>query len=194
MPPVYKVDSYNETGTINLIYAGVIEQQRGAAFLAIDAMKYLGNKYRLHICGFGSDTDLDALHKTIKECNHSNGENVVVYHGMLMGEKYYKLLQNCQIALSTHKYSTDTMSSADNTFPSKVLVYLSNGLRVVAQRLKCLQSSKVGDLIYYYNEPTAEAVAEAIHDIDLAESYDSRSIINELDISFQEDIKCLLET
>ena len=54
----------------------------------------------------------------------------------MAGEEYLRELQKCSIALSTHMYDDTNMKSADYTFPSKLLVYMGNGLHIVAQDLK----------------------------------------------------------
>lgn len=185
----YLLPEYHKTPrekTIRLVYAGVIEQERNAAFLAVQAMRYLPENYELNILGFGNDRDIHAL----KECIKETGRNIK-YWGRMEGSAYYSFLQNCDIGLSTHMYDPGNMASADNTFPSKVLVYLSNGLCVVAQRLACLEQSSVSNAICYYDEPKPQKVAEAISSVDL--SVDSREKIRELGIDFQSDIQKWLD-
>lgn len=194
LPPLYQPKVELKTDIIDLVYAGVIEQQRGAAFLAADAMLYLDKRYRLHICGFGNETDLHALCNKIREHNADLRREAIVFHGMLEGEEYYRLLQDCQIALSTHRYNAENLSSADHTFPSKILVYLANGLRVAAQKLDCLQRSKVGNIIYYYDEPEPKNVAQAIERIKLDSPYRGREIMQSLDETFQKEMRCLLSS
>ena len=45
----------------------------------------------------------------------------------------------------------------------------------------------------YYSEDSPKAIAEAIESIDLTESFDSRSKIQELDNEFVKNIKKVLE-
>ena len=168
--------------TVRLVYAGVIEQQRNAAFLAVQAMRYLPGNYELNILGFGDDRDICALKECIKKVDRN-----IKYRGRMEGQEYYSFLQSCDIGLSTHVYDDGNMASADNTFPSKILVYLSNGLHVVAQRLACLEQSLISDTICYYDEPDPQKVAEAISNADL--STDTRQKISELATSFQRDIQ-----
>ena len=185
----YSLPEYIKTPrgkTIRLVYAGVIEQERNAAFLAVQAMQYLPQNYELNILGFGNEQDITALQRTIKEVNRN-----IKFLGRMEGQTYYSFLQECDIGLSTHMYDESNMSSADNTFPSKVLVYLSNGLRVVAQRLACLEQSYVSEAICYYSEPNPQKVAEAITNVDL--SIDSRERICELGIAFKSDIQKWLD-
>ena len=174
---------------IRLVYAGVIEQERNAAFLAVKSMQYLPEDYELVVLGFGREKDIDDLNNLISNINYEKCRECVKYLGRMQGEEYYAFLQNCDIALSTHMYDESNMASADYTFPSKIIVYLSNGLRVVAQKLRVLEKSAVSDCVSFYDEPTPEKVADAIMSVDIESQYDSRKIISELDKAFVEDIK-----
>lgn len=172
---------------IRLVYAGVIEQERNAAFLAVDAMRYLPEKYHLDILGFGSERDIVALQKRIEECDNKNIE----FHGRKDGEQYISFLQSCDIGLSTHVYDENNIKSADNTFPSKVLIYLSNGLTVVAQRLNVLEKSRVNEAIVYYDEPTPQNVATTIQNCQ--QKKNSRFIVEQLNETFLIEVRHWLE-
>ena len=191
MPKLHEMKKHDER--IRLIYAGVIEQERKGAFLAVEAMNYLCDEYELYICGFGSEENIELLQKQIEQINNKLKRNAVVYLGYKSGEEYERILQDCDIALSTHVYDDNNMSSADHTFPSKLLVYLGNGLRIVAQRLQVLERSQISDLIYFYEHPTAHEVAKTIMKINFNESYDGRNRIKELDDDFKRNLKSLLE-
>lgn len=180
--PQYKKDKYDH---IRLVYAGVIEQERNAAFLAARAMQFLPANYELNILGFGNQKDIQDLNDLISDLR-DKGVNIS-YLGRMSGAEYYSFLQSCDIGLSTHMYDESNMSSADNTFPSKVLVYMSNGLAVVAQRLECLTKSQVNDAICYYDSSEPRLVAEAIKNVNLECA--PRMMIQELDCKFKENIK-----
>lgn len=173
-----------KTDRIKLVYAGVIEQERNAAFLAARAMEFLPSNYELNILGFGTDKNIADLEKLISDINSRKTEKCVFYLGKKSGDAYYEFLQSCDIALSTHAYDEKTMSSADYTFPSKVLAYLGNNLRVVAQRLSVLEKSSVCEFISFYDKPEPEQIAKCIQQIDLNKEYDSREHIKELDQKF----------
>lgn len=174
-----------------LVYAGVIEQVRKGAFLAADAMKYLPDQYELVILGFGKEEDISELETVIEQINLDKGWNCIRYLGYLSGEPYLRELQQCRIALSTHMYDESNMKSADYTFPSKLLVYLGNGLHVVAQDLKCLRTSMIDQYITYYDKATPEAVAAAIRSIDFSIDYDSRKCIRDLNAEFRKSMVAL---
>lgn len=176
-----------------LVYAGVIEQVRKGAFLAVETMNYLPENYELVILGFGNEKDICDLKKAIKNINDEKGWCCIKYLGYMAGEEYLRELQKCSIALSTHMYDDTNMKSADYTFPSKLLVYLGNGLHIVAQDLKCLRESEINEYITYYDRPVPQAVAKAITAIDTQKEYDSRKKIKELDREFCRGIQNLFE-
>lgn len=182
-----------ENNKIKLVYAGVIEQQRKAAFIASDTMKHLSDNYELHIMGFGTKENVEALKQKVAETNEYCNRECVFYDGHFSGEDYFRKLQSNDIALSTHIYEASDTDSARYMFSSKILSYLNNNLPVVAQRLECLEKSEVGYLLNFYDEPKADLVATAVKSIDLEKEYDSRAIVNELDKRFVSDLASILE-
>lgn len=191
VPPKY--DGIIKNDKIKLVYAGVIECNRKAAFIATESMEFLGNNYELHILGFGNEKDISKLNVEIKRINKKLGYEAVKYNGHMTGEKYFSFLQNCDIGLSTHIYTKESLQNAKYMFSSKVLSYLSNNLRVVAQRLECLENSKVGFLLNFYDEPDPLQIANVIMKIKIEESYNSRKLIQNLNEEFVKDLKQLLE-
>lgn len=189
-PPIFEKENYEKC---RLVYAGVIEQERKAAFLAVEAMKYLSDKYELHILGFGNDNDISALSDVIENINSSKKCECVQFHGRMQGEEYFKFLQSCDIALSTHAYDETSMLSADYTFPSKIIVYLSNNLKVVAQRLKVLEKSEVAQFLSFYDRPEPELIADAIESTNVSDDFNSIGLIVQLDKHFKEELSKMLE-
>ena len=190
LPPQYDIPPHDG---VRLVYAGVIEQERKAAFLAVEAMEFLPPQYELQVLGFGSAEDLAALEARIEAVNAKLGRQAVTYHGRLSGPRYWQFLQSCDLALSTHAYTEDSLSSANHTFPSKVLTYLANGLGVVAQRLDVLASSSVSDFFTFYENPDPAEVARAILAAPLAGGEGPRKKIEDLDRSFVQQMEELLD-
>ena len=191
VPPRYeKIEKNNK---IKLVYAGVIENTRKAAFIATQSMEFIGNNYELHILGFGNEEDISILNLEIKRINEKLGYEAVKYNGHMTGEKYFSFLQSCDIGLSTHVYTEESIKNAKYMFSSKVLSYLGNNLRVVAQKLECLEISSVGFLLNFYDEPEPLKIANAIMAINIKEPYNSRKFIQSLDQEFTKGIKQLLK-
>ena len=58
-----KLSSPINDGRIHLLYAGIIDEHKKGAFNALEASKYLSEKYVLHIIGFGQIEKLEFLIK-----------------------------------------------------------------------------------------------------------------------------------
>lgn len=181
-----KICTKNNDGKIHLVYAGIIDSHKKGAFNALEASKYLTERYHLHIIGFG---EIETLKDHIKKHNKAN-KCKITYDGVLSGADYISFLQSCHIGLSTQTMEGEYLQTS---FPSKVLSYLSLGLRVVSCYVDCVRKSKIGEIItYYYNDQPNE-IAEAIMSIDINSDYDSITLIKKLDKQFIKDIKELLE-
>ena len=189
LPCRYEIPRHDTT---RLVYAGVIEQERKAAFLAIEAMAFLPEAYELRVLGFGSEEDISAMEALIGKINTQLGRQAVSYHGRLSGEAYWQFLQSCDLALSTHAYTEESLSSANHTFPSKVLTYLANGLCVVAQKLDVLASSSVSDFFTFYENPNPEEIARAIMAAPVQSGEAPRKAIEDLNTSFIQQMEELL--
>ena len=134
----------------------------------------------MHILGFGSDDEIKMMKDKIEEVN-AKSEATVTYDGLLSGAEYTKFLQSCDIGLSTQ--NPDAAFNA-TSFPSKILSYMANGLRVVTIRIPAISDSGVGSSVYYYDTQTPQNIAEAIKSINLNDDYNGREIIVELDKQF----------
>lgn len=173
-------------GLIHLLYAGIIDSHKKGAFNALESTKYLSDKYHLHIIGFG---ETEKLCSVINMYNKDN-KCKVSYDGVLSGVEYIKYCQSCHIGLSTQSMDGSYLKSS---FPSKILSYLSMGLRVVSGYIDCVSQSKIGNFISYYNEDNPEEIAKAIMSIDISQNFDSRNIIQNCNKEFINDIQKLLE-
>ena len=189
----YKVEhnrevSFND-GKIHIVYAGTFDPRKGGALAAVSAAELLSSKHHIHIIGFGGDEDIKNIKERIDEVSKISKANIT-YDGLLSGEEYVKFIQSCDIGLSTQNPDA---AFNDTSFPSKILSYMANGLRVVTVRIPAIESSAVGRDVYYYDEQTPQAIAEAIMKIDLNDGYDGRKRIKELDNKFQVDVKGIWE-
>ena len=173
---------------IHIVYAGTFEPKKGGALAAAAAAQYLPENYHIHIIGFGSDKQIKNIKQNVKKINNIS-KATVTYDGLLKGEDYIRFLQKCHIGLSTQdpkaKYN-------DTSFPSKILSYMANGLKVVTVRIAAIETSLIGDKVYYYEEQNPKAIAKAILDINLEEKHDSRTTIKDLDKLFKRELEVLL--
>lgn len=182
------IDKYND-GKIHVVYSGIIDKQKKGAFTALSICKYLNEKYMLQIIGFGSQENVDILVDEIDKNNKVN-ECKAVFDGKLTGNEYIEYLQRCDIGLSTQDPHGEYNVTS---FPSKILAYLSNGLRVVSVNIPAIKTSNVGNILYYYNGDSPEDIANTIKKININEDYNSRKLIEQLDKNFTEKLRHVLE-
>ena len=177
-----------DDGKIHVVYAGTFDPQKGGSVAAITAVAWLPEYYHVHILGFGSEKDTKELCALIEEINEVSAAKVT-YDGLLSGEDYIRFLQRCQIGLSTQNPDA---AFNDTSFPSKILSYMANGLRVVTVRIPAIEGSAVGDDVIYYEEQTPDKIAQAILSVDFGDGYDGRKKIEELNKIFIAELHELL--
>lgn len=178
-----------DDGKIHCVYAGTLDPTKGGAPAAADAAAFLPERYHLHILGFGTDRERQALLQKIRTVQE-RCRCTLTFDGLMQGEEYIRFLQRCQIGLSTQ---IPDAKYAATSFPSKILVYMANGLRVVSVRIPVVEQSDVADLIAFYDTQTPEKIAEAIGGVDLDAPYDSRKRLRTLHEQAGQAMKKLLE-
>ena len=172
---------------IHCIYSGTFDPRKGA-ILAVNTAMYLPSNYHIHIIGFGNEHDTEMIKETILSIS-SKCCAKVTFDGYKTGEEYILFIQSCKIGLCTQDFEAEYNLSS---FPSKILSYLSNGLRVVSVRIPAIVNSAVGDLLYYYDGQSAKNIANTILSIDVDDSYDSRKTIENLNNLFVLNLKLLI--
>lgn len=180
---IFKEKSNDKSNIIHCVYSGTFDPRKGC-LEAVKSAVFLPSNYHIHIIGFGNQRDIEVLQKTISSVNNKC-DAVVTYDGLKSGEEYIRFIQSCEIGLCTQDPNADYNQSS---FPSKILSYLSNGLRVVSIRIPAIVNSKIGNLIFFYNTQSPETIANTITSIDLKKYYDSRSYIEKLNAEFIDDI------
>lgn len=173
---------------IHVVYSGTLDPRKGS-LTTIEAARFLPKGYHMHILGFGDEEQIRTVRERVRDVSLKT-EATVTYGGVLLGEEYTGFLQSCHIGLSTQ----DPCASFNATsFPSKILSYMSNGLRVVSIRIPAIETSEVGQYMYYYDEQTPEEIAKAIMAVDLKDAYDPRAVLDGMDRRFRDAVRDLLE-
>lgn len=173
---------------IHVIYAGTFDPNKGGAAAAAAVAAYLPNNYHVHICGFGNRKDEETIKEIIEETT-KYCKAKVTFDGLLKGEDFIQMLQKCTIGLSTQ----DPNAAFNGTsFPSKVLTYLSNGLKVVSIRIPAIEKSYVGSMLIFYDDQTPENIAAAIISATNKVGESSEQLLLTLDERFERDIVYLL--
>lgn len=173
---------------IHCVYAGTLDPRKGGA-AAVEAALFLNGDYHIHILGFGNEKEKAEMLNIIDDISKKT-EAKITYDGLLSGDEFTSFIQSCDIGFSTQ--SPDAAFNS-TSFPSKILTYMVNGLRVVSIRIPAIEKSAVGKFMYYYDEQTPEDIAKAIKSIDFSEEYDSRKTIGVLDKAFICDLKTMLK-
>lgn len=173
---------------IHVVYAGILDPRKGGN-IAVDIAKFLPENYHIHILGYGSEQEVKDIKLKIERQNKGYGAKVT-FEGLLSGDKYIQFLQSCSIGLCPQ----DPRASFTNTsFPSKVLSYLSNGLAVVSVRIPSIESSEVGDLVYYYDSQDPESIADCILSVNLGNRKRYVDRIEKLNLYFKEEMNNLID-
>lgn len=178
------VEEKYDDGRVHVVYGGTLDPNKGGAAAAA-AAAYLPKHFHVHICGFGDPTQIKAA---IAEVS-ARAEATVTFEGELKGDDYKHFIQKCHIGLSTQ--NPDAAFNA-TSFPSKILVYLSNGLKVVTIDIPAIRKSGVADSVFFYHEQTPKMIAAAIEDAAKKEGLGS-DVLKNLDRAFVNNLKTLLE-
>lgn len=173
---------------VHCVYAGTFDPTKGGAAAAA-AAEFLDEKYHMHILGFGNETQIRNVKRIISDVSNKT-KCTVTYDGLKTGEEYIRFLQSCDIGLCTQIPDAQYVNTS---FPSKILVYLANGLRVVSVDIPAVKTSEIGDKLYYYKEQKPEKIAEAIKSVDLVSAFDPRETLLELDRKFKKELMSLIQ-
>lgn len=172
---------------IHCVYAGTFDPRKGG-LTAAAAAEYLPENYHIHVIGFGSPQNVKRMENEIEKIKKISKAEVS-YDGLLTGDDYLNFIQSCNIGLSTQDPNAAFNSTS---FPSKILSYMANGLRVVSIKIPAIESSKIGNYLYYYDKQEPKEIAKAIMNINMDDNYDSQQIIKKLDIDFKKELEEML--
>lgn len=178
------VEKKFDDGKIHVVYGGTLDPQKGGAVAAATAAEFLPENYHIHICGFGDAEQIKGIMSKVSSCSQAT----LSFEGNLKGEDYVRFIQKCHIGLSTQNPNA---AFNDTSFPSKILVYLSNGLNVVSIRIPVVEQSLIADSIYFYNTQTARDLADTIRSVSIERSHNLPNM-SFLDEKFKEDMMDLL--
>lgn len=178
----------HEDEYIRCVYAGTLDKIQGGAYNAVRAAEFLDERFKICIIGRGSEEEKDLLNQMITEVNASSACRTV-YDGEKQGDELLRYLQGCQIGLSTRNTEKEYN---DTSFPSKVLTYFSNGLRVVAGRCENIETSHIGDMLYYYDGNDPKDIADAIKSINFNDTYNPKERLINLKNRFKNEILDLI--
>ena len=183
---VYKTEDKLEEkfsdGKIHVVYGGTFDPKKGGAAAAA-AAEFLPHNFHIHICGFGDSTEI----KKVVDEVQAKALALVSFEGELKGDDYKHFIQKCHIGLSTQNPNAAFNATS---FPSKILMYLSNGLKVVSINIPAIALSAVADNVFFYEEQSPDKIAEAI--VKASSGENRASLLDKLDLVFTKDLFALL--
>lgn len=178
-------ESKFDDGKIHIVYGGTLDPQKGGAAAAAAAAEFLPENYYVHICGFGDPTQIKEIIVNVA----ARSKAKVVFEGELKGNEYKKFIQKCHIGLSTQNPHSAFNATS---FPSKILVYLSNGLKVVSIRIPAIAQSAIAGNLFFYDVQTPENIAKTIVQASQNELCND-NILKKLDAQFENELKKIIE-
>lgn len=135
----------NKTNIINLLFVGRLSKQKNLPRI-INAMRYLDNKYMLHIVGDGDQKDmLSSLADSLKLKN-------ICWHGRRVGKELIELYQQSDIFI---------LPSDNEGMSLSILEALAVGLPIIATDLKQTKDF-LGDNAILISNPDPMKYAKAI--------------------------------
>lgn len=181
-------EKFND-GKIHVVYAGSFNPVKGGACSAIEAAEFLDENYVLHVLGKGSVADTETIVQNIEQVS-SRSKCQIIFDGYKTGKDFDAFIQSCHVGLSTQQPDGKYNASS---FPSKILMYMSNGISVVSIRIPAVDTSDVKDYIFYYDIPTPENIANAIMCVSVDHTCDPSDRLHELHEAFARDLSAFLE-
>lgn len=172
---------------IHIVYGGLIKES-GDAFLALELAFYLNSNYQIHIAGYGDVESINLLLSKIKCINNNLGYDAVIYEGNLSKDVYYQFLKKCSLGLCIK--SEELSKDADYYYPSKILIYLGNGVLPICNKLNSVLSSDFSTNILFVDSCSLTEVAEKIKTINW--NVYSNLSFSKYDLNFCNQLKNLL--
>lgn len=164
---------------VHVVYAGTLDPRKGGAAAAVAAASHLDAAFHIHILGVGAEREVFRIREAIASINQSSSCGLT-YDGVLRGGDFVSFLQKCSIGLSTQDPAA---AFNDTSFPSKILTYLANDLRVVSIRIPAVLRSRVASSVVFYDEQRPELIAEAVRQA-AGRDLTGREVLAELDADF----------
>ncbi len=171
---------------IHVVYSGTFNQRKGGALAAVEAAKFLNSRYHLHITGWGTEKETDAVKRRTEEMSIETNCSVT-FDGFIDEKDFYGYLQQFHIGICSQN-PDDILSSF--CFPSKILVYMGNGLTVVSSDTEVIERCSMADSISVYKVQTGSAIAKAIKEAKIENN--NREIVSELNKQCLDSLNALI--
>lgn len=183
-----KVAERRSDGATHVVYAGTLDPRKGGAAAAAAAGAFLDADYAVHILGGGCSEAVAAIEKAVESSNAVSRGCRTTYEGQKSGKEFDAFVQSCHIGLSPQNPDADFNESS---FPSKVFMYLSNGLDVVSVDLPVFEG-RLREALTLCPDNKPETLADTIASASRDGGSSSAHLLAELDAKLTRDLDELL--
>lgn len=184
---------FGQEKKLKLVYTGVVESLRNAAFSVATMSEYLSDAI-VGIAGYGTDSNINRLKQICETINKKCNEKKVEYLGCLNEQELSYLMSVADVAINAHMYSPDEIWKSKYSFPSKIPLNMSAGLHIITYPFDIIVYSPFSEACVYFEQFTKECLAEAVKRIQVEQpSKDKpRKIVQQLDVQFVSELKRLI--
>lgn len=190
------VEARGSNAAYRVVYAGVIERLRNAAFIVAMSAAMLPSDIEVYIAGFGKSDAVEELNNLIDRQNRNSSHAKVNYLGKLEGSALDELLDACDVGVNAHSYSEGDEWQAKYSFPSKIPLYCGHGLPVITCCEEIFRSCQYGECLRFFKSGDPGSLAASV--LSLREEgeleVDPREVAREVDGKFMNDLEGLLLT
>lgn len=172
---------------IHCVYSGILDLEKGCNN-AINAALYLDGKFHIHILGYGTDKQKNEILSLIENVSKQT-KCLITFDGLKTGKEYDEFLRTCDIGLCTQNPNAKFNGTS---FPSKLLAYISNNLKVVSVKTNIIEDSPFKQFITFYNINSPQCIADAIRRATFENTHDAKNVLSTLDKRFKSDLKVLI--
>lgn len=187
--PIINNQQKEISGKIRLLYVGKISADKGID-RTLALAQHLDANYEIRILGYCETYDENALKTSIDLLNESN-LCPIIFDGLKYGDKYKEYVQNCHLGLVLQDMDA---SYNTNSFPSKILSFLANGLEVIAPNIPTIGTSPLADALYLYEDEDPAYIANFIKTIDFSQKRNQPATLTNLKNDFIQKIGVLLSS
>jgi hypothetical protein len=175
--------------TKNVVFAGTFENGLNRGHLALEISNYLPVGYALNLLSSSNPERAKSLIDLFEKKNPKHCP--ILFQGTKIGDDFNRFLQSCDVAISPQD---DKTPFSLYSFPSKVVVYLANGLPVVATKLDVIKQSPFSSYVEMVEQNDPKIMAKAI--VEIAEESnpkDGRAAIKSEAAHFEGELIKLLD-
>ena len=169
------LSDHQNDGRTHVVYSGTFDERKGGALSSIRAAEFLDDAYHIHITGKGSEADIERIRQEIARVSQQSSCQVT-YDGFIADKDFLPYIQQFNIGLCTQD-PDDSLSSS--CFPSKILMYMSNGLTVLSSKAPAVVNSQIASELFFYDSQSPADIAASLQTIPL--NMDKRQVVQALD-------------